>query len=242
MIVMENYNLYGSGSVNYILNSFSSDMFDGITFVMQPVVGGIDYLRYMHKAYLFQKEINTISNFNFETRELIIDALTDIVIGKTLNEDLENDLKNKLSELDEISETFKNLEHLTQGVDQQQLHHILRLSLIKLNGRISSIRDEINITMWNKGEDIDQLLVLDQIFYLIQEIIKDVLNEPINKLFDSTSHNVLIFSLLYIEAFHRNKVTFEDVQDYLSELNLIGYNENQNQNLKNNSIFEVLAI
>lgn len=236
---MENYYLDDSGSVNSILNSFSSDMFDGITFVMRPVVGGIDHLRQMHKAYQFQKEINKISNISFETREKILDALTDIVVGKTFNDDLKDDFENKLSEFDNINEVFKNLENLTTKIDQRQLPKIFRLSLIKLNGRISSIRDEINRTMWNKGENVNQLLVLDQIFYLIQEIINDTLNEPIDKLFESVSWSVLMSSLLYVEAFHRNKVTFTDVQDFLSELNIIGYKENQN--LKNNAIFEVLA-
>ena len=124
MVVMENYYLDEIGSVNSILNSFSSDMFDGITFVMRPIVGGIDYLRSMHQAFLFQKEINKISNFSFETQELIMDALTDVVIGRTYNEDIHEDLENKISELDEINKIFKQLDNFTDSIDKHQLHQI----------------------------------------------------------------------------------------------------------------------
>lgn len=237
---MDNYHFDNSGSINSILNSFSSDMFDGITFVMRPAIGGIDYLRSMHKSYQFQNEIKKISNFSFETREIIIDSLTDIIIGKTLNQDLDYDLEKRLSELDEVNAIFKKLENLTQNLDPTQIPKMLQLSLRRLNGRISSIRDEINMTMWNKDEDIDHLLVLDQIFYLTQEIIKNSLKGPVEQLINQVSWNVIIFSLLYIEAFHRKKVTFEEVQDFLSELSMIGYNENYDQ--KNNAIFEVLSV
>ena len=47
-------------SVDFILNSYSSEMFDGITVLMRPVVGGMDYLRSVHQAYKFQKEISKL--------------------------------------------------------------------------------------------------------------------------------------------------------------------------------------
>jgi hypothetical protein len=235
---MENfYSVNKSESVNFVLNSFNSDIFDGITLAMRPIIGGFDYLRSMHKSFLLQRELNKISNWNFETRELFLDAMTDVVSGKPYNEELKLDLEAKISELDDINEIFRQLSQLTKNIDDRQLPIIYRLSLKKLNGRISSIRDEINSKMWDKDENVDQLLVLDQIFYLIQELV----NETLNKISEPHYWSLLIFSLLYIEAFHRNKVTFENIQDYISELSL--YSHKEEITLKSyDTFFEVLTV
>lgn len=238
---MENYRIDEFAPINSILNSFSTDMFDGITLIMRPVVGGIDYLRSMHQSYLFQKEINKISQFDFQTREKIIDILTDIVVGRIYDEDFIEDLEREVSELDEIKEVFKELNHRRLNIEQNQIHHVLKLSLRKLNGKIVSIRDEINSKMWDDGEDIAQLLLLDQVFYLIQEMIKEALIIPLNKLADSNIWNEIIYSLLYIEAFHRKKVSFLEFQDFLSNLSLYNYHENKDMK-DSDAIFEVLVV
>ena len=91
--------------------------------------------------------------------------------------------------------------------------------------------------MWDKDENVDQLLVLDQIFYLVQELV----NETLNKISEQHYWSLLIFSLLYIEAFHRNKVTFENIQDYISELSL--YSHKEEITLKSyDTLFEVLTV
>ena len=238
---MDNYRIDEFAPIDSILNSFSTDMFDGITFIMRPVVGGIDYLRSMHQSYLFKKEINKISNFDFETREKIIDFFTDIVAGRIFDEEFIDELERKVSELDEIRDIFKELNHRRLNIEQKQIHHILNLSLRKLNGRIVSIRDEINSRMWDDGEDITQLLLLDQVFYLIQEMIKEALDIPHSKLADSNIWNEIIFSLLYIEAFHRKKVSYLDFQNFLSSLSLYNYKESKNVK-DNNAIFEALVV
>lgn len=238
---MDNYRIDEFAPIDSILNSFSTDMFDGITFIMRPVVGGIDYLRSMHQSYLFKKEINKISNFDFETREKIIDFFTDIVAGRIFDEEFIDELERKVSELDEIRDIFKELNHRRLNIEQKQMHHILNLSLRKLNGRIVSIRDEINSRMWDDGEDITQLLLLDQVFYLIQEMIKEALDIPHSKLADSNIWNEIIFSLLYIEAFHRKKVSYLDFQNFLSSLSLYNYKERKNVK-DNDAIFEALVV
>ncbi|MDI3485584.1 MAG: hypothetical protein PWQ75_1055 [Methanolobus sp.] len=238
---MDNYRIDEFAPIDSILNSFSTDMFDGITFIMRPVVGGIDYLRSMHQSYLFKKEINKISNFDFETREKIIDFFTDIVAGRIFDEEFIDELERKVSELDEIRDIFKELNHRRLNIEQKQMHHILNLSLRKLNGRIVSIRDEINSRMWDDGEDITQLLLLDQVFYLIQEMIKEALDIPHSKLADSNIWNEIIFSLLYIEAFHRKKVSYLDFQNFLSSLSLYNYKESKNVK-DNDAIFEALVV
>ncbi|ETA67371.1 hypothetical protein V7O61_03080 [Methanolobus sp. WCC1] len=238
---MDNYRIDEFAPIDSILNSFSTDMFDGITFIMRPVVGGIDYLRSMHQSYLFKKEINKISNFDFETREKIIDFFTDIVAGRIFDEEFIDELERKVSELDEIRDIFKELNHRRLNIEQKQIHHILNLSLRKLNGRIVSIRDEINSRMWDDGEDITQLLLLDQVFYLIQEMIKEALDIPHSKLADSNIWNEIIFSLLYIEAFHRKKVSYLDFQNFLSSLSLYNYKESKNVK-DNDAIFEALVV
>ncbi|MCS3923229.1 hypothetical protein [Methanosalsum natronophilum] len=238
---MEKYCIDDFESINSILSSFATDMFDGITFIVRPVVGGIDYLRSMHKSYLFEKEINKISNFDFQTREKILDVLTDIVVDRIYDKDFIEVLEKKISELNEIEDSFKELDHRRLNIEQKQMHHVLKISLRKLNGRIVSIRDEINFKIWEDNENISQLLILDQIFYLIQEMIKAALNTPPNKLINSTIWNELIFSLLYIEAFHRNKVSFLELNNFLSGLTLYNYSEGKNPTEKD-AIFEALVV
>lgn len=230
-------------SANFILNSYSSEIFDGITLLMRPVVGGIDYLRSMRRAFRVQMELNKISSWSFETREKLLDELTDVIAGKTINENFVPELESKLSEFDEVEETFQRLNQLTKSLEPKHMLTILTLSLNKLNGKITSIRNEINLKMWDKNENVNELLVLDQFFYLIQELTNQALKNvsSFKKTPDSEElWTVIVFSLLYIEAFHRSKVTLEKLQDYISELNLFCYRE---ENIPKNQdvVFEVLT-
>lgn len=96
--------------------------------------------------------------------------------------------------------------------------------------------------MWDKNENVNELLVLDQSFYLIQELINQSLKIVTSSKISDYGEiwNGIIFSILYIEAFHRGKVTFEELQDYISELNLICYKEESVQK-KHDAVFEVLV-
>ena len=96
--------------------------------------------------------------------------------------------------------------------------------------------------MWDKNENVNELLVLDQSFYLIQDLIDQSLKiVSSSKISDyGELWRQIIFSILYIEAFHRGKVTFEEFQDYISELNLYCYKEEYILK-KHDAVFEVLA-
>ena len=149
-------------SINFILDVFSSDIFEIITWIRRPVVGAVDYLRSMHKLYNIQNELNQILNLEYDTREKLLDALTDIVSINIYEEDLEEiekRLELKLSDLKEFDETFKRLKTITKKLDSHQRYEVNRLALIKLNGRISSIREEIKSKIWDKNENASQLLV-----------------------------------------------------------------------------------
>ena len=225
-------------SINFILDVFSSDIFEIITWIRRPVVGAVDYLRSMHKLYNIQNELNQILNLEFDTREKLLDALTDIVSINIYEEDLEEiekRLELKLSDLKEFDETFKRLKTITKKLDSHQRYEVNRLALIKLNGRISSIREEIKSKIWDKNENASQLLVLDQLFFLIQELIK----EGIKKVDDIDIWIMLSISLLRIEAFHRGKITFEALQDDVSELRFF-YVKEEAIPKNYNSVFEVL--
>jgi hypothetical protein len=238
---MENYHNNNYGSINSVLNSFSTDLFDSLTFVVRPIVGGIDYLRQMHQAYQFQKGIDRISNLDYNERERILDVLSDIVVYRIDDENFMQELENKISELDEMLDFFKDLNYQKSNIEKIQMQHVFKISLRRLNGRIVSIRDEINSKMWDGTEDIAQLLVLDQVFFLIQETVKSLLDNPLNKTANPKVVGKLTYSLLYIEAFHRGKVTFDDFQDFLSNLTLFNYQEGRE--FKNNdAVFETLAV
>ncbi len=225
-------------SINFILDVFASDIFEIITWIRRPVVGAVDYLRSMHRLYNIQSELNQILSLDINTKEKLLDALTDIVSINIYEEDLEEIEKRielKLSELKEFDETFKKLKTITKRLDPHQRSEVNRLALVKLNGRISSIRDEIKSKIWDKNENASQLLVLDQMFLLIQELIK----KAIKKVDDIDLWIMLSVSLLRIEAFHRGKITFEDLQHDVSELSL--FNLKEETIPKNyNAVFEVL--
>ncbi len=170
----------------------------------------------MHQASQVQKELDKISYWSFEEREKILDVLTDFISDRTLyDEDFQHQLEVKISELEEFDKAFKRLSLIIEKIDPLQFRIIFNLSLIKLKGKISSIRDEINAEMWNKDKDVSQLLVLDQIFFLIQELIKEAEKEIDNVGF---YFFIIAVSLLKIEAFHRGKITFDDLQNYISDL------------------------
>lgn len=225
-------------SITFILDVFSSDIFEIITWIRRPVVGAADYLRSMRRLYTVQNELNQILNVDYETRERLLNALTEIVSINIYEEDIdeiEKKLEDKISELKDFDESFKKLKTFTAKLDAYQQFEIFRLSLIKLNGRISSIREEIKSKIWDKKENTGQLLVLDQMFFLIQELIKEAIKNPEKvELWTRTA-----ISLLKLEAFHRGKITFDDLQDYISELSILTLRaESIPKNY--NAIFEVL--
>jgi len=171
-----------------------------------------------------------------------MDILTDLVVDRLYDEEFINDLERKIADFNEISEIFKELNHRKLNIEQKQMHRVFKLSLRKLNGRIVSIRDEINSSMWDDSEDVAQLLLLDQLFYLIQETINEALDLPPNKQkeINDLSH-LLTYSLLYIEAFHRSKVSYDDLQSFLSRLSLCNYMLNKSLE-DNDAIFETLVV
>lgn|GEM_PF-1267855 len=225
-------------SINFILDVFSTEIFEIITWMRRPVVSAIDYLRPTRRLYQVQNELNQILTLDYATREKLLDALTDIVsvdIYEEDIEDIEKRLEGKLSELKEFDETFNKLKMFTTRLDSHQRSEVYKLTLRKLNGRVTSIRDEIKSKIWDINEDSRQLLVLDQIFFLIQELIK----EAIKKVDDFDLWIMISISLLRIEAFHRGKITFEDLQHDVSQLSL--FNLKDETIPKNyNAVFEVL--
>jgi len=225
-------------SINFILDVFSSDIFEIITWIRRSVVGVVDYLRSMRRLYIVQNELDQILNVDYETRERLLNALTDIVSINIYEEDIveiEKRLEDKISETKDFDVSFKKLKTFTAKLDAHQQFEVYRLSLIKLNGRISSIRDGIKSKIWDKKENTGQLLVLDQMFFLIQELIKDAIKNPEKVDFWTR----IAVSLLKLEAFHRGKITYDELQDYISELSILTLRaESVPKNY--NAIFEVL--
>lgn len=225
-------------SINYILDVFSSDIFESVTLVMRPVIGTVDYLRSMHRLYQIQKELDQILRMDFETREKLLDALTNIISINIYEEDLgtiENKLEDQITILQDFDESFKKLKIFSMNLEPRQQTELFRITLRKLNGKISSIRDEIKFKIWDKTENTNQLLVLDQYFFNIQELIK----ESLKKVGDVDIWIMINVSLLRIEAFHRGKISFQDLQDDVTELSLFNFND-ELITRNYNAVFEVL--
>lgn len=225
-------------SINYILDVFSSDIFESVTLVMRPVIGTVDYLRSMHRLYQIQKELDQILRMDFETREKLLDALTDIISINIYEEDLGtigNKLEDQITISQDFDESFKKLKIFSMNLEPRQQTELFRITLRKLNGKISSIRDEIKFKIWDKTENTNQLLVLDQYFFNIQELIK----ESLKKVDDVDIWIMINVSLLRIEAFHRGKISFQDLQDDVTELSLFNFND-ELITRNYNAVFEVL--
>ena len=225
-------------SINYILDVFSSDIFESVTLVMRPVIGTVDYLRSMHRLYQIQKELDQILRMDFETREKLLDALTDIISINIYEEDLgtiANKLEGQITILQDFDESFKKLKIFSMNLEPRQQTELFRITLRKLNGKISSIRDEIKFKIWDKTENTNQLLVLNQYFFNIQELIK----ESLKKVDDVDIWIMINVSLLRIEAFHRGKISFQDLQDDVTELSLFNFND-ELITRNYNAVFEVL--
>lgn len=211
-------------SIDSVLGDFYSDLFDGITMIMRPVIGGVDYLRQIRRSAVVQRDLYKISQWDFEKRERLLDALTDTVSKDIYNDEFVNKLENKVSGLEEFSETFKHLEQLGNSLTGQQKFEIIRLSLDKLNGKMFSIRNQISSRMWEKKEDTNQLLILDQIIYLTEKLIEQGL-EALRKKSDGGFIPIIVFTLLKLEAFHRGKITLDEFQNFISELSFLDINE-----------------
>jgi len=84
-----NYSNAQYRSINFILDVFSSDIFEIITWIMRPAVGAVDYLRSMHRLYAVKNELHQILNLDYETRERLLNALTDIVSINIYEEDID---------------------------------------------------------------------------------------------------------------------------------------------------------
>jgi len=225
-------------SINYILDVFSSDIFESVTLVMRPVIGTVDYLRSMHRLYLIQKELDQILRIDFETREKLLEALTDIISINIYEEDLgtiENKLEDQITILQDFDESFKKLKSFSINLEPRQQTELFRITLRKINGKISSIRDEIKFKIRDKAENANQLLVLDQYFFNIQELIK----ESLKKVDDVDIWIMINVSLLRIEAFHRGKISFKDIHDDVTELSLLNLNDALIPR-NYNAVFEVL--
>ncbi|MDO9518350.1 MAG: hypothetical protein Q7J10_09940 [Methanosarcinaceae archaeon] len=225
-------------SINFILDVYSSDIFESITWAMRPVVGTVDYLRSMHRLYQIQKELDQIIRIYYDTREKLLNALTDIVSINIYEEDIEEieiKLEEQMSHMKNFNESFKKLKSFSTNLEPHQQTELYRIVLRKLNGRLSSIRDEIRFKMWDENEDTKQLLVLDQSFFLILELIKDA-----TKKVDNVNLWLKInISLLRIEAFHRGKISFDDLQNDVTELSM--YNLDLETIPRNyNAVFEAI--
>lgn len=204
------------GSVNSILDDFISDIFESVTFVIQPVIGGFDSIKRTHKQYLIRREIEEITNLSSENREKFLDSLTDIVSVDIYNMGPEG-LKKRIESIElgseALKETFEKLESFTNKLDNYERAYIVKHSLTRLNGKISSIRESIKSRIWDKKEDSSQLLILDQILFLIQELVKMLKNKDNPELWMR-----IVVSLLRIEAFHRGKIPFNELDNDISEL------------------------
>ncbi len=203
-------------SIYNVLDDFMSEFFESIAMTLQPMTGAIDYLKRAHRLPQIQRELNKILNLNPETMEKFMELLTDMVSVDDYNIDpdkFKQKIEDIMSGMEEIKEIFEKIELSSKKLSVSDKSNIIKQALIRLDARVTSIREYIKSRKLDKNEDLSQLLVLDQIFYLIQELIKISKSK-----YDPKIWVQITVSLLKVEAFHRQKISFDALQDYMYEL------------------------
>jgi hypothetical protein len=90
------------------------------------------------------------------------------------------------------------------------------MTIVKLIGGIGTLRNEINHRLWIKNLNIEELMIIDQVLFKIEENLKLLKNhfelQKINKDF-----SYCIFMLLSLEANKRKKIKLDKLKFLITE-------------------------
>lgn len=204
-----------------LLNDFSSDIYRDTIRLYKPIVSGERIVK-RTAADLSLLSINKLSNFTTDDQDKLLEIFTDYV-SVSFEGDWDkfiDKLNGKIKKNPRFKEIFDSLDNHFEKLDKYQKSRIIRLTVNKLSGEIESIRNEINDRLLFKESNREELLIIDQILYFMQNVLQKIkFGKFIKRNEKQKIEEELGFSLyilLRLEAYRRGKITLGDLEDDLS--------------------------
>ena len=208
-----------------VLNDFSSEIYRDTMRLYKPIISG-EHIVKRTAADLSLRPIDKIMKLSYQKQDRLLDIFTDLVavpFEADWDEFIEK-LNNKIRNDTEFKKDFDALDNYFEKLDKYQKTQVINLSINKLNGEIESIRKEINDRLWFRNANIEELMIVDQILYFMQNVIQRItLGKFIKKSEQKKLQRDLglsLYLLLRLEAFRRKKIKLDDLKEDLSSSNL----------------------
>jgi hypothetical protein len=210
-----------------VLNDFSNEFYRGTMRICRPLTSGENIIRHT-QAGVILKPIDKIMNLPYQEQNELLDFLTELVIERKVKDEDWDAFKNIL--IEEIMNKrkfkayFSSLDKYFKTLNNTEKFQVLSLTINKLSCDIESVRREINKRLWNEKANVQELMIIDQELYLIQNILNSLEIRKKIKKKDKEIINVRmglsLYLLLRLEAYKRKKITVDDLTDdlYLSKM------------------------
>ena len=209
-----------------VLNDFSSEIYRDTMRLYKPIISG-EHIVKRTAADLSIRPIDKIMKLSSQKQDRLLDVFTDLVsvpFEADWYEFIEK-LDDKIRKHPEFRKDFDALDNYFDKLDKYQKTQVINLSINKLNGEIEGIRKEINDRLWFKNANIEELMIIDQILYFMQNVLQRI---TLGKFIKKSEHKKLqhdlgfsLYLLLRLEAYRRKKIKLDDLKEDLSSSNLL---------------------
>jgi len=215
-----------------VLNDFINEVYRGTMRICRPLTSGENIIKHT-QAGVILKPIDKIMNLPYQEQNELLDFLTELVINIKENDEKWDRFKNTLTEeimnKRKFKTYFSSLDKYFNKLNNTEKYQVLSLTINKLSCDIESVRREVNKRLWNEKANVQELMIIDQELYFIQNILNSLdLRKRIKKK-DKELINVrmglCLYLLLRLEAYRRKKITVDDLTDDLYLSNIFGPNE-----------------
>lgn len=196
------------------LDDHFSQLYENIVSLGAPIVSTPDYLRRTRKSQLL-RYVNSVLNIPYSERERLLDPLVDYALSLDVSnpEAMENairELRKKFEDNPQFGQYFTKLERTFDSLNPRDRRYVLKRTVTNIKTRVESIRLMISEQIIKNPLE---LVLLDQIFYLIQEfsnVVLSKLEKPKEQRFHEIG--VILILTLKLEAVRRGKITIKDVE------------------------------
>lgn len=209
-----------------VLNDFSNEIYRDTMRLYKPIISG-EHIVKRTAADLSIRPIDKIMKLSSQKQDRLLNVFTDLVsvpFEADWYEFIEK-LDDKIRNHPEFRKDFDALDNYFDKLDKYQKTQVINLSINKLNGEIEGIRKEINDRLWIKNANIEELMIVDQILYFMQNVLQRItLGKFIKKSEQKKLQHDLGFSLyllLRLEAYRRKKIKLDNLKEDLSSSNLL---------------------
>jgi hypothetical protein len=200
---------------NLFLEDNFSDIYESITSINAPLISNRDFLRRTHRIMPL-RNVDTILNFPHEEKERLLDLLVEYVLSLDVSNPASivkayDEIKKKLAHDSSVGKYFSNLTQSYESLSGREKIYVMKTALTKIKIKSDSIRLTICDQITKVKEPIE-LILLDQVFYLIREfssISISKLDKP-SKGVESRLSSILVWTIK-LEAVRRGKLSMKDM-------------------------------